>query len=229
VVALVLLPGLDGTGLLFTDFIAALPPDIEPVVVSYPNDPTLGYMELEAVARAKLPAQPFILLGESFSGPIAISIAASAPTWLCGLVLCCSFARNPHQPLGWVRWLKRVLPAHAPAVVLNWLLLGRFSSARLTSALTQALAKVAPATLRARIAAILTVDVTARLASVRVPVVYLRATEDRVVPISASLLIRQLCPATAVTEVAAPHFLLQAAPTVAARHVVQFVHHVGKP
>jgi pimeloyl-[acyl-carrier protein] methyl ester esterase len=105
----------------------------------------------------------------------------------------------------------------------------RFSSARLTSALTQALAKVAPATLRARIAAILTVDVTARLAGVRVPVVYLRATEDRVVPASASLLIRQLCPAAAVTEVAASHFLLQAPATVAARHVVQFVHHVAKP
>lgn len=95
-VALVLLPGLDGTGRLFVDFVAALGAEVEVTVASYPTDTPLGYAELTAVARSFLPPdQPFFLLAESFSGPIAISIAQSSPPGLLGVALCCSFARNP--------------------------------------------------------------------------------------------------------------------------------------
>jgi pimeloyl-ACP methyl ester carboxylesterase len=95
-VALVLLPGMDGTASLFSEFSTALGAEFEVIPVSYPSDVPLGYRELEQVARAALPEdKPFVLLGESFSGPIAIAIAASSPPGLLGLVLCCSFARNP--------------------------------------------------------------------------------------------------------------------------------------
>ena len=50
-IPLVLLPGLDGTGLLFADFVANLASDIDPIVVRYPPDVPLGYAELEAIAR----------------------------------------------------------------------------------------------------------------------------------------------------------------------------------
>src|SRR4051812_12633896 len=98
-ITLVLLPGMDGTGLMFAPFIAALGPDVDCRVVAYPTDRALDYAEHEAIARAALPGDaPYVILGESFSGPIAIRIAASAPANLMGLVLCCSFARSP-QPL----------------------------------------------------------------------------------------------------------------------------------
>src|SRR5262245_59360933 len=99
--ALVLLPGMDGTSKLREEFVAALRPTIEATVVSYPNDQVLGYPKLEALVRSALPAdRPYILLGESFSGPIAIAIAASCPAGLVGLILCGSFARNPRPILG---------------------------------------------------------------------------------------------------------------------------------
>src|SRR5512146_2059759 len=99
-VALVLLPGLDGTGLLFSDFAASFGPDVKIIVVSYPTDAAIGYSELESIARSFLPNdQPFFLLGESFSGPIAISIAASPPSGQLGLILRCSFARSPRPAL----------------------------------------------------------------------------------------------------------------------------------
>jgi len=67
----VLLPGLDGTGEMFTPLVGALGPDIRSIVVRYPDAP-LDYAGYQAIARAALPAQePYILLGESFSGPIA--------------------------------------------------------------------------------------------------------------------------------------------------------------
>ena len=82
---LVLLPGMDGTGIFFEDFAAVAQPEFDPVIVRYPDDPSRGYAGLEPVARAALPRdKPFLILGESFSGPIAISIAASNPPGLVG-------------------------------------------------------------------------------------------------------------------------------------------------
>lgn len=67
--AFVLLPGMDGTGKLFDAFVAALGADHQITVVSYPSDASLGYGELEAVARAALPVdRRYVLLAESF-GP----------------------------------------------------------------------------------------------------------------------------------------------------------------
>ena len=77
---LVLLPGLDGTGKLFAEFLEALDLGSSAQVVPYPPDIPLGYDELETLVRAALPAHgPFIILGESFSGPLAIRIAARPP------------------------------------------------------------------------------------------------------------------------------------------------------
>ena len=52
--ALVLLPGMDGTGELFAPFVAALKREFKVVVVRYPTNEPLGYAELEAIARGKL-------------------------------------------------------------------------------------------------------------------------------------------------------------------------------
>jgi hypothetical protein len=58
VTALVLLPGLDGTGLLFQPLVEALSKDIEPIVVSYPDDIPLGYGELLPLVDGALPSRP---------------------------------------------------------------------------------------------------------------------------------------------------------------------------
>jgi hypothetical protein len=52
---LVLLPGLDGTGMLFKAFVEALKPRVETQIVAYPVDRPLGYAELEVLVRAALP------------------------------------------------------------------------------------------------------------------------------------------------------------------------------
>jgi len=224
-VALVLLPGLDGTGLLFADFAASFGPDVEIIVVSYPSDATVGYSELEPIARSFLPKnQPFFLLGESFSGPVAISIAASRPSGLLGLVLCCSFARNPRPALAVLRPLLAVAPVAAlPLALLSFFVLGRFSSPALRRSLSESLVQVSPSVLRARARAALSADVSASVPRVGVPVLYLRASEDRVVPESASQSIVALAPATKVVEFPAPHFLLQVLPSQAAAAVREFM------
>src|SRR5579863_3225723 len=101
-VKLILMPGMDGTGELFAPLLRALGTSVETSVVRYPPDEPLGYAELLPRVRAELPQSgPFVLLGESFSGPLAIMLAGEAPAGLRGVMLSASFATNP------VRWFPR--------------------------------------------------------------------------------------------------------------------------
>lgn len=223
-ITLVLLPGMDGTGLMFAPFIAALGPDVDYRVVAYPTDRPLDYAEHEAIARAALPGDaPYVILGESFSGPIAIRIAASAPHNLKGLVLCCSFARSPQPLLACLRPLTHVLKSGAlPMWALNLLLLGRFSTAPLRAALSTTVRMVSAATMMSRLRSVIDVDVSKELSAIAVPCMYLRATEDRLVPETAARLVQKLRPGLQVIDVDAPHGLLQAVPETATKLVMDF-------
>ena len=207
---IVLLPGMDGTGTLFEPFTSALSPEFGVQIVRYPTTGALEYEELEAHARRSIPTSGlFVILGESFSGPIAVSIAASRPAGLIGLILCATFISNPRPFLGLMRPFASVLPVKfAPLWVLNEALLGRFSNSRLRSVLAEAMSQVSAEALRSRIRAVLSVDASAEL---------------QVVPVSALEKIRQVFPATEVAQINAPHFLLQAAPNEAASAVSNFI------
>lgn len=220
---LALLPGMDGTGLLFADFVAALGAQVETQVLRYPPDQILGYAELETRVRAALPTdRPLVLLGESFSGPIAISIAATPPPNLRGLILCCTFARFP-LPAG-IKALAKLLPTprHTSPKWVGRYLFGQRQSPHLLALLDAAMCEVDPAVRHARLCAIMTVDVTDKLARINMPTLYLRAAEDRVVPRAASELILQKLPCTELVEFPAPHGLLQTMPNEAAVTVREF-------
>jgi pimeloyl-[acyl-carrier protein] methyl ester esterase len=98
----ILLPGMDGTGELFAPFLAAAKGDFKTVVVKYPTTKPLAYAELTSLVESQLPTgEPFVLLAESFSGPIAVSVARRKPNGLTGLVLCAAFVRNPRPSLSY--------------------------------------------------------------------------------------------------------------------------------
>lgn len=226
---LVLLPGLDGSGTLFDDFVEALGPEHQITIVRYPPDESFGYPDLEAVAFAAIPDNgPIVILGESFSGPIAISLAAAFPSRIKGLILCCSFVRNPHPSMHFFSPFINHLPFFPMVPVpLTEFLLGRFSTRQLRSSLTNAIENVSTRAIRARLLAVVEVDVSAKLGSLTMPILYLRASEDRLVPSSASDLVREIRPHTAVVTVDAPHFLLQSAPAAAAQVVGAFMREIS--
>lgn len=222
---LVLLPGMDGTGELFRPFLDAMQQQYPVRVVDYPTSGVLGYAELEIAMRASIPREgEFFLLGESFSGPVAIAIAASRPPGLKGLILSCTFARNPRPYLGALQFLIGALPTGPVAMrCASAALLGSYSTASLRGAFLEAVGKVTPDALRARLRAVVSVDVTRELAAIDVPTLYLRATHDRVVPTSAGELIKRVKPEAHLIDVDGPHFLLQAAPEKTARLVAEFI------
>jgi len=222
---LVLLPGLDGTGELFASFIDALG-GFPTLVISYPPDRAMTYAEHESFARDQLPTdEDFVVLAESFSGPIGISIAASAPPRLKGLVLCGTFASNPLPVFGPLAGLVGAAPALRvpPALSAPWLYAGR-ATPELRRAHAQAMSRVSPSAIQARVVAILAVDYREQLRRIEIPMIYLRAREDRLIPASAGRAIQDLRPDCEFTEIDAPHFLLQTEPAACVAAVMSFVH-----
>lgn len=72
---LVLLPGLDGTGNLFAKFVSTVTPNLDARIVRYPTDRPLSYADLLSTVVDTIPREePFVLLAESFSTPLAVTI-----------------------------------------------------------------------------------------------------------------------------------------------------------
>lgn len=224
--SLVLLPGLDGTGILFKPLIAALPSEVSTLVVAYPGHQPLGYSELLPIVLAALPTHhPFVLLGESFSGPLAVMAAATRPPGLVGLVLCASFVRSPHPYIpsflnGVIRpSLLKLFPRLSQLKAL----LGGYFSTPLHALVQEALARVAPTVLARRIREVLSVDVADQLAACTATLLYLKASRDFVVPSWNVRSVKRACPGLHVVELSAPHMLLQVAAEQAAAVLTDFL------
>ncbi len=147
-VKLVLLPGMDGTGDLFSKFAAALAGEFEIATVRYPTEESLSYSELEDFVRVACPTSgPFVLLAESYSTPLAIKYAASNPENLEGVVLCAGFATSPMR--GWRRFLGWLLAPvmfriPLPDLVVKLWLAGPEASSPLIRSVRSAVSSVRP-------------------------------------------------------------------------------------
>ena len=221
---IVILPGSDGTGDLLREFVAALG-KLRTLVIAYPADQVLSYEQLAEFIRPKLPTtEPYYLLGESFGGPLAILLAAAQCGSCAGVILCASFVRYPATLRRALAPLFPPMPVSLiPLGIMSWFLLGRWSTPVLRAQLARALASVSPAAMRARVRAALYINVAAQTNAIRVPLLYLQATHDRIVPNSAGRAIAGALPQTRLVQVVGPHFLLQVAPQACAAEVRRFV------
>ena len=226
---LVLLPGMDGTGDLFAPLLDALGERFETIVVRYPLHEPLDYAGLLPIARAALPVdRRFLLVAESFSGPLGIVLAAEAAPGLDGLILCGSFARNPRPALaGFGRWSK-ALPLNAAMVrIAIAATLGGRVEASTRKLIERTVARLPAPVLATRLRAVLEVDVGRELSKVNAPILYLQATRDRAVPPSAADVIRHVRPDADLVRLDGPHFLLQANPLGAAAEIARFATATG--
>ena len=222
---LILLPGMDGTGLLFERFIASLPSGIEAVPISYPGDKQLSYGRLEELVRSQLPTdEPYILLAESFSGPLAASLAASPPPNFRGVIFVATFLNSPRP---WLLSVARMLPLTLlfaippPQFVLNSCMLRTDQSDEFQHRLQEVLQAVGPAVFAQRLRAIAQLKFFAT--PVDLPALYLQAREDLLVPETAVEPFKQHFRRLQVCSISGPHLLLQAKPQEAADEISRFV------
>lgn len=227
---LVLLPGMDGTGDLFARFIPHLPQVLEPVVIRYPNE-AWGYEQLLPFVLDRLPVnEPFVLLGESFSGPLAISIAAQNLPNLQALILVCTFARNP-QPLA-IKFavnMKYLPPIFIQRIAVRYGLANGLKSQYLENEVIAAVQTLSAATIWARLNAISSVDVLAQLKQIGCPTLYLSALRDRLIPRSCLRDLIKYSRDLKVVDVDGSHCLLQSNPIQCAAEVTSFFASVIDP
>ena len=228
---LVLLPGLDGTGRLFAPLLAELPPSLAPQVVRYSPDEALDYAGLLPRVEAQLPrGGAFALLGESFSGPLALELSARRPAGLAAVVLVATFHRRPTAAaLAALRPLVRA-PAFSlplPRFLVRALLAGGDADAALVEEMRGALASVRPEVLAARARAALGADASAAARAVQVPALYLLARRDALMRQALAEELRALVPQLEVAAIDAPHLVLQRAPEASAQALAAFLRRAG--
>lgn len=226
-ITLVLLPGMDGTGDLFAPLISRLSQGFIPQVLAYP-DSDASYDDHISEVRASLPTdRPYVLVAESYSGPVAIAVAAQQPSGLAGIVLCASFLRCPSVTLTRVnRLLRTAPPVRVPIPLVIPFVLGSYATRSLRRLVSGSVRKVSPRTLLARLSNIARVDVSVSAKKVVVPCLYLRARSDRLVPSTAGDEVREAINSTQVVDLAGPHFLLQCNATEAVKEIERFASRV---
>ena len=223
---LVLLPGMDGTGELFGPLVrelAALAPSLKVMVIDYPRDKPLGYAALTQLTAQKLPPdESLVLLGESFSGPIATHLAKDLKQRCLGLILCVTFVHSPIRLPLVTRAFARLIPFDKLVQQPNEDKLGTLSD-ELKPIFKAATASVAPAVWRARFQAALTVDERSNLRQLTCPSQYYRATHDNVIPARTAERIVKIQPRTQIIDFDAPHLLLQNNAVDAAKQIIAFM------
>lgn len=218
-----LLPGMDGTGRLFSGLQAHLRPELQARAVAYPANEPLGYGAL--LKRIDVPTEPFAIVAESFSGPLGIRLALQHVDRVRALILVATFVRNPTRfaaQLGSLLgpYLFHMKPRTA---ALRSLLLGGDANDDAVEAVRSAVGAVTPSVMSRRLKEIITVDVEREFAALSVPTLYLAGSRDRLVGMNQLRKMKRLRPDLETAEIDAPHLVLQAEPVKAAKVVNTFL------
>ena len=170
---LVLLPGLDGTGNLFANFVSALTPSLDTRIVRYPTDRFLSYADLFSFVVDAVPQNPTVcasgrIVLNSFGG----EISRNKPTSLKGLVICAGFIRNPVR--GWLRHMKTLVrPSFfripPPRFVIEHFLIGAHAPRELRDDVRRTLRSVSPEVVALRVQAVMACDASEQFVRMRVP------------------------------------------------------------
>lgn len=226
---LVLLPGLDGTDIFFQPLLAALPPSVRPLVVSYPAATGQSYAELLALVRRTIADLPEChVLGWSFSGPLALMLAAAEPGKVRGVILAASFVRAPNPLLARLRFVlvgPVIWSWRAARRLPLWLLRPRTDALR--QAKTRTWKQVSARVLAARLRAIMGVDARAPLREIAQPVLYLASSQDAIVPHRNRDEIVRLRPSVRLATIPGQHQAMYTHPHAAAQAIADFLAEVA--
>lgn len=218
---LVILPGLDGTGMLGQRLHDRLRGS---VLLAYPRDRVLSFDELVDLVRASIARhERVVLIGESYSAVVALRYAARYPEQVAGVVVTAGFISPP-----WTRALAHVMWAwwfriRPPRWIVRWLFAGWDADDQMTDHVIAAVRSVKPEVVSGRLKQVLTMDHSSAVRGVRVPVLYVAGESDRLVKRGSIDRVRDVLPQTKVVRVPGPHVLSQTQPEPVAAAIEAFV------
>jgi pimeloyl-ACP methyl ester carboxylesterase len=222
---LLLLPGLDGTGLVFEPLLKHLPAEIDAQVVRYPTERIMSFQGHVDFARKQLPKKkPFVLLAESFSGPIGLQLLAEPPKNLIGVIFVATFA---HHPSPFLLDASRFLPQGLLLKLFSTTLFSRFfclggASSDAVNIFHEALASVKLKVLSQRLQ-ILSELPPPPDTTFSGPCLYLQASKDRLVASRAVIPLQKHLSQLQIEQIVGPHIILLAQPEAGAKLISNFI------
>lgn len=212
-VKIVLLPGLDGTGLLFKPFLEILPKEVDTQIISYPPNLKLSYEELVDYVIKRLPDEDYILIGESFSGPIAYQISLRNPKNLKSIIFVATFIENPRafiSKFSNLIPLQIILALQVPDFLIRKILLGQSIKENTINLFKQATERVSPEILAFRLRQIAKLSIKNQVSKIRAT--YIQASNDKLVPKKAISKFEKLFEQLDIIKISGEHFILQCNP-----------------
>jgi len=225
VTEIALLPGMDGTGLLFAPFAEALTArGHQPRTLSYPYDEP---MSMDMLARQMWEiigeAPPPVILGESYGSQIVLRLLRDHPDTFRAAIFVGGFGERPTSLL----WLSRFLPVSwsfripRPRWVLRTFTYDGQTDEAMLDTHIRATRAVAPEVMADRIENMARMQPIAR--TVDVPVLYLAGSHDRLVPPRNLAYFRNYCPDLEIETPARCHMIVQTEPERCADLVSDFL------
>ncbi|MDN6858538.1 alpha/beta hydrolase [Pseudomonas sp. CAN2814] len=219
---LLLLPGLNGSNRLFAPLLARLPGSLPIECLELPS---LGAQDYSSLADALLPqlgSAPFVLLGESFSGPLARTLAQRSPAGLRGVIFAATFASRPNPLLGLLKRLPLPPPSFlAHPSLIRQFCVGRDAPDALVGLIADEIRRMPATLVQSRLKVL--AELRAPTKPLLTPCLCLIPSSDRLVNRSARAGVTSRCENTQVTDIAGPHFLLQSRPVSCATAITAFL------
>jgi pimeloyl-[acyl-carrier protein] methyl ester esterase len=221
---MVLLPGFNGTSELFKNFIKEKPENITCIPIVYP-DAIYNYEELSdyLVGELQSISTPFVLLGESFAGPLAILLAEKLGSKVSHLILVATFVTSPKPRVFYYLPWGSIFHLARPVYKVAEKILSEFSKTQILADVFTELLRVDPSIHAARLRDIFRVDVSENLRQLTLPILYIRATQDLTVCKKSLREVQMLQPNIVIEEVSAPHMVLQIQPEKAWQAIFRFI------
>jgi pimeloyl-ACP methyl ester carboxylesterase len=218
---LVLLPGLNGSTTLFGPLLANLHPALEVLALELPTQGNQTHKYLADLLLCRLGNTPYVLLGESFSGPLAHQLALCQPPGLRGVIFAASFLSSPQPLLQLINYLPLPRWLLRQRTLLNLFCLNNQASAELTQLLGEEIQKLPTHLLRERLHNL--GQLQKPELQLELPALHLLASHDRLVTRKAQVSLQAGC--TQLTEITltGPHFLLQTQPQACATAIQSFI------
>lgn len=225
---LILLPGMDGTGHLFSPLLQSLS-HFDCEIIALPTAGDQSYLRLSAYVQERLPKEDFILIAESFSGPIAAILSTHCIEYLRGVIFVATFLSVPHKRLlGFARRLPLNLLSLKAAssmplapYIMKRFFLGKNAGKELLRSFQETINQIPTSLIRDRL------DTLYRLSyspeNIGLPVAYIQARYDKLVPAAKLQEFEESFTDLAVATLDGPHFILQAKPAESAAFISDFV------
>ncbi|WP_412973284.1 alpha/beta fold hydrolase [Glaciecola sp. MF2-115] len=216
---ILLLPGMDGTGVMFEPFVKSLPNSANVQIAKLIQEKDVSFAEQASALLSNI-KKDTVIVGESYSGLIAHEIGKLAPDSVKHIVYAASFLEPPSILAKFGNLMPKTLLNYSlyPETVVKEILFGKYKSKYLMGLFRRAMSDVPLDLLEFRIKQI--ANLKQLKCNSDIPATYLQAKQDKLVSENAAKVFKKAYSNLKLKRVDGSHFVLQTNPQECSREVL---------